>query len=52
MIKSEAIKRINYFDENVFLYYEENILGEKLKNVGYDLIVCNDVVSIIMTQEV
>ena len=46
MIKSEAIKRINYFDENVFLYYEENILGEKLKNVGYDLIVCNDVVII------
>ena len=46
MIKSEVLKRISYFDENVFLYYEENILGDKLKNIGYDLIVCNDVVII------
>ena len=42
MIKSEALKRINYFDENVFLYYEENILGEKLRNSSYTLVICNE----------
>ena len=39
MIKSEALKRVNYFDENVFLYYEENILGEKLRNSSYTLVI-------------
>mgnify|MGYP004461250579 FL=1 len=42
MIKSEALKRVNYFDENVFLYYEENILGEKLRNSSYTLVICNE----------
>lgn len=32
MIKSDVLKEINYFDNNVFLYYEENILARKLKN--------------------
>ena len=32
MIKSKALKEVNYFDENTFLYYEENILGKKLKD--------------------
>ena len=42
MIKSEALKRVDYFDENVFLYYEENILGEKLRNSSYTLVICNE----------
>ena len=31
LIRSDALKKINFFDENVFLYYEENILCSKLK---------------------
>lgn len=31
LIRSDALKTINFFDENVFLYYEENILCSKLK---------------------
>ena len=32
MIKLNEFKKVNYFDENTFLYYEENILGKKLKD--------------------
>lgn len=35
------IKKIGYFDENVFLYFEENIMSRKLKSQGIYL--CNDV---------
>lgn len=35
-IKSKVLKHINYFDPNTFLYYEENILGKKLLNKGYE----------------
>ncbi len=35
MINGEALKEIGYFDENVFLYYEEDILAKKLKEHGY-----------------
>ena len=31
LIRSDVLKKINFFDENVFLYYEENILCSKLK---------------------
>jgi GT2 family glycosyltransferase len=31
LIKLKVLKDINYFDENVFLYFEENILSHKLK---------------------
>lgn len=31
IIRSDVLKKINFFDENVFLYYEENILCSKLK---------------------
>ena len=31
MIKYDLFKKINFFDEGTFLYYEENILGSKLK---------------------
>ena len=32
MIKLKDFKEVDYFDENTFLYYEENILGRKLIN--------------------
>lgn len=35
VFKVNALKDIGYLDENVFLFYEENIIGEKLKNAGY-----------------
>lgn len=35
IIRSEALVKIGYFDENVFLYHEENILGALLKKFGY-----------------
>lgn len=31
LIRSDVLKRIDFFDDNVFLYYEENILSSKLK---------------------
>lgn len=34
--RSSVLKNIKYLDENVFLYYEENIIGEKLKNMGIE----------------
>lgn len=30
----ETIQQINYLDEETFLYYEENILAQKLKRIG------------------
>ncbi len=43
IIKANVIKDINYFDENTFLYYEENILGKKLKDKGYKSYIHNKV---------
>lgn len=34
-IKFNIFKKIEYFDENVFLFYEEDILSHKLKKLGY-----------------
>lgn len=33
--RAQALKDISYLDENVFLYYEENIIGERLKDKGF-----------------
>jgi len=35
IIKKEIFKSLNYFDENTFLYYEEDILGKRLHDLGY-----------------
>ena len=35
MIRYNEFKEIGFFDPNTFLYYEENILGKKMKNKGY-----------------
>ncbi len=40
IIKKDAFEDINFFDENTFLYYEENIMAKKLQNKGY--ITCVD----------
>lgn len=38
LMKTDTLKRINYLDDNIFLYYEENILSSKLnkKNIVID----------------
>ena len=43
IIKSSVIKSINYFDENTFLYYEENILGVKMQQKKYRTYISNNV---------
>lgn len=35
MIKSSVLLEVDYLDENVFLYHEEDILGAKLRKRGY-----------------
>lgn len=46
LMNSDTIKEVNYFDENVFLYYEENILAKKLKDVKKKIIVANKIIII------
>ncbi len=43
LIRSDTLESIDYMDENVFLYYEENILAKKIKNINKKIIVCNDI---------
>lgn len=35
MIDTDKMEKVGFFDENTFLYYEENILGFKFKEKGY-----------------
>lgn len=44
IIKSKVFKEINGFDEETFLYCEENILAEKLKKAGYKSLLLNNCV--------
>ncbi|EGP5048108.1 glycosyltransferase family 2 protein [Enterococcus faecium] len=37
VIRADVFKEIGFFDENTFLYYEENILGIKLKQHNYEM---------------
>ena len=42
-ISSKHLEEMGYFDENVFLYYEENIIGVKTKDLGKNIIVANNI---------
>ena len=42
LVNTKDFHDINYLDENVFLYYEENILASKLKSIGKEEIIVND----------
>lgn len=46
LIKSTVLEEIDFLDENVFLYYEENILAKKLKQLGLKSVINNQVVII------
>jgi GT2 family glycosyltransferase len=39
IVGSDIMKKINYFDEGLFLYYEENVIGKKIKNIGKKIII-------------
>lgn len=43
LIKSEVLRKINFFDENTFLYYEENIACSKVKKTNYQILVNNNI---------
>lgn len=43
LIKLNALEKINYFDENLFLYFEENTIFYKLKKLGYKIYVNKDI---------
>jgi len=43
LIRSTVLKEINFLDENTFLYYEENILSKKIKELNKDIVINNNV---------
>ncbi len=45
-VSGKVLKEIGYFDENTFLYYEEQILSKKLKDINKQVAVDNNVVVI------
>lgn len=42
-ISSKHLEEMGYFDMNVFLYYEENIMGVKTRDLGKNIIVANNI---------
>lgn len=43
IIDSRVLKKINYLDESTFLYYEENILSKKIKDINKKILINADV---------
>lgn len=43
LISSETFKQIDFMDENVFLYYEDFILCNKIRNLGLQILLCNEI---------
>lgn len=43
MVRADALKEVGFFDENMFLYYEENVIGTKLMNNNYVSLIVNNV---------
>lgn len=39
--RRDILKEIDYLDENTFLFYEEDILGDRLKEKGYKIVSLN-----------
>ncbi len=39
--KYDSLKKINYFDEKTFLFYEEDIIGNKIKDIGLEIHILN-----------
>ena len=45
-ISSDILEKIDFLDENTFLYYEENILSKRLQKIGLSCIVSNHILII------
>ncbi len=43
IIKSDVLKEIGFLDENVFLYYEENILAKQVSQLDKKIVLANQV---------
>ena len=43
MARKKDFEKIGYFDDGTFLYYEENIIGKKLKDINKDTYIDNEV---------
>lgn len=43
LIDSKTLEQVNFFDENIFLYYEENVLASKIKKLNKKTIVANKI---------
>ncbi len=41
LIRHSVFKKVGYFDEKTFLYFEEDILGNKIHQLGYKNVVLN-----------
>lgn len=41
VIKNDIFEKVNYLDDKVFLFYEEDILGKKISDLGYKIISLN-----------
>lgn len=42
-IKKDVFEKLRGFDENIFLYYEENVLAKKIKELDMDTFIRNDI---------
>lgn len=42
-MRSDVLKEVGFFDENTFLYYEENIISKKLMAHGYKIMLHSDI---------
>ncbi len=43
IIKQNIFQQIGGFDENVFLFYEEDILAKRMQEIGKKIVSCNEV---------
>lgn len=43
LIDSKSLKQVNYFDENTFLYYEENIISKKMQEIKKKIMINTEV---------
>ena len=40
--KYDSLKKVDFLDENTFLFYEEDILGARLKKIGLEIHILNN----------
>ncbi|MDX1949632.1 MAG: glycosyltransferase family 2 protein [Rickettsiales bacterium] len=43
LFKMENLKKIGFFDENIFLYYEETDLCKRIEKAGFEILICKNI---------